>query len=136
MAEATAHELELALCEAYEQQRDRYLAAEATSRKIVAAYRAGEDAADELHRLQASLDDIAAINDQVGEARRQWDASGNKPGPRLGETMQQLERLVRQLLEQINEAEQLARAARDRLVPELNQEARTQQMRAAYATDA
>ncbi|MCA9164319.1 MAG: hypothetical protein KDA62_15120, partial [Planctomycetales bacterium] len=101
MAEATAHELELALCEAYEQQRDRYLAAEATSRKIVAAYRAGEDAADELHRLQASLDDIAAINDQVGEARRQWDASGNKPGPRLGETMQQLERLVRQLLEQI-----------------------------------
>jgi methyl-accepting chemotaxis protein len=135
MTMSTAADLEQQLAAAYEKQLERYQQALATAEAVIAAFQAGQDATRDLEQLQASLDQVAEGDGHVRDARRQWDGLARQPGTRLRTAVGRLEQLLNQLIQRIHAAEQLARQARERLVPELNQEARSQQMRAAYASE-
>jgi hypothetical protein len=84
----------------------------------------------EIHEL------IQATHDRdqsMTTIRDTWVATGKQPGPPLARVLQQVEGIVRQLLESVQEAEATAKDAKSRLLPQLNQEASTRKMRSAYA---
>ena len=120
--------LEDSLCDVYEHQATIYENAFEIGRKLSSALETGGETQILLADLNVQMDRISVLDAQISETRKQWDRLQRKPGQRLTAVIQRLEPMLRELISVIDTAEEVARAARDRLVPELNRESRGQQM--------
>jgi hypothetical protein len=83
--------------------------------------------------LNSLLDQIARLNAASKPTRSRWESLRRDPSSRLRQSLERLQGLTRRALDGIDRAEELARQARDRLLPELRQEALGRRMQQAYA---
>lgn len=126
------HDVETTLCEALEAAGRDY---EQAVRQIEAL--AGEIAAGGGEQTFAQLEQI------VGRTRRteadlaiqrdNWRRIGKTPGSRLQAVLARQEGVLRRLITVLDEAEQIAHAARSRLAPIVDSATRSHQMHTAYA---
>lgn len=119
------------VCDAYLQQIDRYERAIDTAKSLTAAFSDGRDASAGLRMLDQMLNEVAELQKQI-EPFREHVLSSVATNDRMQEVARQLADAIKVLIDEVGAAEDEARQARDRLVPELSQETRRQKMRATY----
>lgn len=124
--------LEDELCRVYEQQATEYQGVLQISEQVARAFAENADADQDLQKLNALLDQIDRRNAEAKALRGRWESLRLKPGSRLKQLLERLERLIRTAIDGIDRAEESARRARDRLLPELRHEALGRQMHQAY----
>jgi len=125
-----AKQIESELKELYAEQDQHYRAA-ADLLKQKAIKRAG-DYDEVASHLQALISRINLHETRLAKLREQWLASGRKPGPQLQSTMSNVEYSLRETITLIDEASQQMQKSKERLLPQLSEVARHQQMRSAY----
>jgi hypothetical protein len=125
--------LEFALTKHYQgqmQEYERILALVDVSRAAMQNGDVTDNSLSEVHELIQ----VTHQRDQsMNSIRDSWVATGNRPGPRLAEVLKQVEQLVIRVLTSVQEAETVAKNAKARLLPQLNQEATARKMHSAYA---
>ena len=128
----TKNDLEGMLTKHYQQQVIEY-------QHIIQLVRASQDAILNGEVMgQAMLEVHECIqathrrNQEIAEQRDVWFAEGRKPGPELAKVLADVERLVLESLDAVAEAEAVAKAAKSKLLPQLNQEAAARKMQSAY----
>jgi len=104
---------------------------------LVGSSRSAMQNGDDTDRLLGHVHELIQathVRDQgVTPIRDAWVASGNRPGPELARAIHQVEGLVTQILESVSDAEAMAKEAKSKLLPQLNQEAAARRMHSAYA---
>ena len=129
---APSHESVNELCDAYVRQMDRYKCAIRTAKSLVTAFSDGRDAAPGLRELDRALNEVAEIQERIEPFHQQHMLQASATGSRVQEVARQLADTIKTLIGEIEAAQNEARSARNRLVPELSQEARRRKMRATY----
>jgi hypothetical protein len=129
---APNHESLSVLCDAYLLQIDRYQRAVDTTKSLVTAFSDGRDAGPGLRKLDQTLNEVAEIQEQIEPIRQHYMLQPAATGGELQDVTRQLADTIKTLIAEIEAAQNQARRARDRLVPELSQETRRQKMRATY----
>ncbi len=85
-----------------------------------------------LAQLNTILQEVASLEMSAAMVQSQWTQAGGRPGPKLKSTIERVQKILETLLVHIGQAEQLAEAARNRLVPQIQTEVKARQMRRAY----
>ncbi|MEX2288665.1 MAG: hypothetical protein WD648_16340 [Planctomycetaceae bacterium] len=122
------------LCEAYAEELDQYRRALPLVDSLLRKVHQGHDVNDDLRRLREPLNQVSRIDAQIQSAKRELREQGKRPGSQLQTVLIQLQQVLEELIQQTRIAEQAAQQAKDRLMPELDHETRTQRMRDAYQT--
>jgi hypothetical protein len=125
--------LEVVLTNHYQSQvreYERILALVGMSRVAMQNGDRTDNSLDEVHEL---IQATHQRDQSLTPIRDNWMAAGKQPGPQLAQVLRQVEGVVARLLESVREAEAVAREAKSRLLPQLNQEATTRKMHSAYA---
>ncbi len=102
------------------------------AKDVVTDLERGEATTPRLAELQMALDRIANIEGQLTDSKRLWLAEKKTPNPDLAAAIDRMRRLIESITELVRRAEELAKAQKNRLLPEIDAAARSQQMRRAY----
>jgi hypothetical protein len=124
---------EAVLCEAYAGLIEHYGRALSLVGSLSAAFERGEMGDDLLQQLGTEFRQVAAIESALSETKRLWKPNGRISGPALSSTIDRAARLMARLVEQIEQAENVARGRMSSVLLELDDSIRGQQMRQAYA---
>jgi hypothetical protein len=126
-------ELETVLAAAYAEEARLYGQALALAEQLGPNLPEAEPTRETLRQMDAVLSQTAAVDATIAASRQQWVESGRRPGPAMAEALQQVAGLIERLQARVGAVEQVAKAHRDRLFPELERLARGRQMQRAYA---
>ncbi len=126
--------LENKLCEAYAGQLDRYARALECLDVALRKLEQRHDADGELCRLRSLIDEVSDIEARIKPVQQEWQSLAVRPGSQMQALLDRLQQTLGTLIEQTRKTEQVAQQSRDRLLPALDRETRTQRMRDAYQT--
>lgn len=80
------------------------------------------------------MDQITQLNKHLAPIRDQWTASGGQPSAELAQAIKSVEKLIVDLIKQIDTAESSAQKAKSAMVPSMSEENARRRMRAAYTS--
>lgn len=128
------NDLEERLSECYRAQAEQYELALETVMSLRDSSNEVQRTDHPLSQIQSCLDRVAQIDEQAKSIRAQWESAGCRPGGHLSGQLKRVQGLIEQLIGRIDEAEQAARKAKERLMPRLDDESRRRKMRSAYTS--
>ena len=127
-------DLEVRLTQFYSQQSERYRAALGTIEQLPQKFNSGNHPDEELHQVRLLLEEIERLDRQWIPVKEEWKSLRQSAGPALAAALRETERLIVQLMDHLTAAEQSAQQAKHRLLPQVSEVSRRQQMRAAYTS--
>jgi hypothetical protein len=127
-------DLEGRLTQFYSQQIGRYRSALEMVDQLPQRFAAGHHPEAELHQLRLLLEETERLDREWAPVKDEWRTLRQPPGPTLAAVLRDTERLIVQLMDYLTSAEQSAQRAKHRLLPQVSEVSRRQQMRAAYTS--
>jgi hypothetical protein len=82
--------------------------------------------------INEAMNAVSRLDLDAAPVREQWKRLGGKPKGTLAETLKGVERLVVELMQRIDGAEQFARDTKAKLAPRMSAESRRRKMTVAY----
>ena len=134
MSAPSQTELEVRLTQFYSQQSARYRTALEIMQQLPPKFTAGDHPDAELHQLRLLLEETERLDRQWAPAKDEWKSLRQPAGPDLAAALRETERLIVQLMDHLKATEQSAHQAKHRLLPQVSEVSRRQQMRAAYTS--
>ena len=94
------------------------------AQRISAALARREDITDEMARLSALMEQAAAAAAEASSLQESWRQAGRTASPQLKAAVDSHTRVLRELIDLVQQSEQAALSARDALRPQLDNAAR------------
>lgn len=134
MSTPSHYELEHCLTQFYVQQAEHYRRILERIERLPEIFTAGQHADAELEQLRQMLEELEALDRRWGPLKDEWKSLSTRPGPAMVVALHDVEQLLVHLMSRLAAAEQSAQEARQRLLPQVSEVSRRQQMRTAYAS--
>ncbi len=129
----TKPDLEHTLCDALDAAGRDYEQAVGAIKVISQEIAAGNGHGQSFGRLQQIAVSTRETETRVSRLRDDWRQQGLRPGNRLQAVLQRQESILRELITSLNEAEEVARSARGRVIQRVDESTKSHQMHSAYA---
>ncbi|MBX3437245.1 MAG: hypothetical protein KF861_07140 [Planctomycetaceae bacterium] len=126
-------DVELALCEAMDAAGRDYEQAVRQIEGIAHTLASGEGHAQSYERLQQIALETRDTEYRVVQLQDNWKRLRRSPGVRLQQTLRRQEGILRELIDSLNRAEQIARSSRGGVLAAVDETVKTHQMHSAYA---
>jgi len=125
--------LEQSLCEALDAAGRDYEQAVRAIQVISHEITEGNGHGQTFGRLQQIAVSTRETEVRVSRLRDDWHRQGQRPGNRLQAVLKRQENILRNLIHSLNEAEEVARSVRGKVIQRVDDSTRSHQMHSAYA---
>ncbi len=129
----TKPNLEQSLCDALDAAGRDYEQAVRAIKVISQEITAGNGHGQTFGRLQQIAVSTRETEVRVSRLREEWRRQGQRPGVRLQSVLKRQKGILRELITSLNEAEEVARSVRGRVIQRVDESTKSHQMHSAYA---
>jgi hypothetical protein len=125
-------DLDRELADLYRQQAEEYAQALQVLRELPAVFATGAHPDGPMHRLGLIMARVTSLETSIARVKQAWEQLERPASDQLQRAIQRIRALLIDLLPLISSAESEAQTAKEKLLPQLSDEARGQRMKHAY----